>query len=120
MSVNDDPAEPESFLLLRPLVFSILLLLKKEKLHGYSIMKKVNDNAGKRIILGPGTLYRTLKEMRDMGLVDHTEAPRGGTNDDRRSYYALTPLGRRVVRAEAARIGRLLLDARLMPSESES
>ena len=112
------PRDPESFLPLRPLVFSVLLLLKKEKLHGYSIMKKVNDNAGKRVILGPGTLYRTLKEMRETGLVDHTDAPRGDTSDERRSYYALTPLGRRVVRAEASRIGRLLQDARLMPSES--
>jgi DNA-binding PadR family transcriptional regulator len=111
-------SEPESFLPLRPLVFSILLLLKKEKLHGYAIMKKVNENAGKRVILGPGTLYRTLKEMRDSGLIDHAEPPRGGSSDDRRSYYALTPLGQRIVRAEAERIGRLLRQARLAPSET--
>jgi DNA-binding PadR family transcriptional regulator len=108
--------DPESFLPLRPLVFSILLLLKKERLHGYSIMKKVNDNAGKRVVLGPGTLYRTLKEMRDVGLVDHAQPPRADT-DDRRSYYMLTPLGQRVVRAEALRIGQLLRDARLASSE---
>ena len=116
--MTTEPSQPDSFLPLRPLVFSILLLLKKEKLHGYSIMKKVNDNAGKRVILGPGTLYRTLKEMRDSRLIEHAESPRSGANDERRSYYALTPLGRRVVRAEATRIGRLLQEAHLMPSES--
>jgi DNA-binding PadR family transcriptional regulator len=97
---------------LRPLIFAILLVLKKSDLHGYGIMKWVNDNAGLGTMLGPGTLYRTLKEMRELDLVAHTVPPRSAADvDERRSYYTLTPFGEEVVAAEAERIRRMMGEA---------
>ncbi|MGD8331406.1 MAG: helix-turn-helix transcriptional regulator [Acidobacteriota bacterium] len=105
-------ADSAQLLPLRPLIFAILLVLKKSDLHGYGIMKWVNENAGLGGMLGPGTLYRTLKEMRDLDLVAHTEPPETITEvDERRSYYTLTPFGRHIVAAEAERIRRMMTEA---------
>ena len=107
-------AAPESLLPLRPTVFAMLLVLNGEDMHGYGIMKRLNERGGAGGLLGPGTLYRTLKEMRDLGLVDHAESPDcGDTRDERRSYYRLTPFGRQVVIAEAERIAQLMKDGDL-------
>ena len=103
---------PESLLPLRPTVFSIMLVLNGEDMHGYGIMKRLNE--GSVGLLGPGTLYRTLKEMRESGLVAHAEPPaEAGTGDERRSYYTLTDFGCEVVAAEAARIAALMKAAKL-------
>ena len=113
-SPRDRPArpEPESLLPLRPTVFAILAVLHTGELHGYGIMKRLNEDGSG--LLGPGTLYRTLKEMRDLGLVAHAEPPDPDAgSDERRSYYALTDFGRDVVQAEAARLGGLMKAARL-------
>lgn len=116
-------SDPESLLPLRPLVFAILLVLKSGDLHGYGIMKWINENAGLHSILGPGTLYRTLKEMRDQGLVSRTDPPAGEAGEDeRRSYYTLTPFGREVVVGEAERVARLMREAQMQEliSKAES
>ncbi len=107
-------AAPESLLPLRPTVFAMLLVLNGGDRHGYGIMKRLNESGGGGGLLGPGTLYRTLKEMRGLGLVEYTEPPDPADNDDeRRSYYALTSFGREVVVAEANRIARLMRDGQL-------
>ncbi len=99
---NDCGAEP-----LRPLVFRILLLLNESELHGYGIMQAVNENAGRNLILGPGTLYRTLKQLRDEGLIKESPAA-----DDRRRVYRLTPEGEETARAEAERMVAIVEQAR--------
>ena len=104
--------DPKSMLPLRPLAFSILLVLKKENLHGYAIMKRVNADMGRPKLLGPGTLYRNLKELREMDLVEHVDPPRADrSSDERRAYYGLTSFGKQVARAEAERVARLLREA---------
>jgi len=92
---------------LRPLVFQILLILNEKETHGYGIMKAVNERTGRRTILGPATLYRTLGQMRDKGLIDETP-----TDDDRRRVYTLSDEGRRMARAEAKRMVNLVERAR--------
>ena len=107
-------ATPESLLPLRPTVFAMLLVLNGGDMHGYGIMKRLNESGGAGGLLGPGTLYRTLKEMRGLGLVEYTEPPGPADNgDERRSYYTLTSFGREVVVAEANRIARLMRDGQL-------
>ncbi len=107
-------ATPESLLPLRPTVFAMLLVLNGGDMHGYGVMKRLNESGGAGGLLGPGTLYRTLKEMRGLGLVEYTEPPDPTDNDDeRRSYYTLTSFGREVVMAEANRIARLMKDGQL-------
>jgi len=92
---------------LRPLVFQILLILNEEETHGYGIMKAVNERTGRKTILGPATLYRTLGQMRDQGLIDETP-----TDDERRRVYTLSEDGRRMAREEAERMAMLVERAR--------
>jgi DNA-binding PadR family transcriptional regulator len=99
---EDSGVEP-----LRPLVCDILLLLNEAELHGYGIMQEINERAGRNVILGPATLYRTLKELRDEGLIE--EVPAG---DDRRRVYRLTDHGERVARAEVERMAAIVARAR--------
>jgi DNA-binding PadR family transcriptional regulator len=95
---------------LRPIVFAILLALNEESRHGYGIMKIVNERMERRALLGPGTLYRTLKELRDEGLIAYAPAPANA--DSRRRYYMITATGRQTARAEAIRMAEWVDAAR--------
>jgi DNA-binding PadR family transcriptional regulator len=79
--------------------------------HGYALMKRVGEHLGDTG-LGPGTLYRLLKELREAGLIEAVAAPPGEV-DARRQYHALTRLGRDVARLEAERLAGLLSQAGL-------
>lgn len=92
---------------LRPPVFHILLALSRADLHGLGIAETVERDTGGAVELGPGTLYRSLKEMAHEGLIVEVEAPDEDA-DPRRKYYRATPEGRRLVSAEAARLASLV------------
>jgi DNA-binding PadR family transcriptional regulator len=119
---------------LRPVEFHILLALAADERHGYSILQEVAELTDGDLTLEPGTLYRALHRMlkdgwiveADRRLPRESEAgrrgprgarpgdrgPRSENIDERRRYYRLTPLGRRVATAEADRLWRLLAVAR--------
>ena len=102
MSARRDPS-PASFLPLTPVVFDILVTLASEDHHGYSILVDVRARTGQA--LRPGSLYRALSRLLDDGLVEELdERPDPALDDERRRYYRLTSLGRRVAEAEAARL----------------
>src|SRR5580700_4693364 len=97
--------DPQSLLPLTPPVFHILLALADEERHGYGIMQDVAWQTNDALQMGPGTLYGCLKRMLAAGLVEESdERPDPALDDERRRYYRMTPLGRRVVRAEAQRL----------------
>jgi DNA-binding PadR family transcriptional regulator len=95
---------------LKPPVFHILLALAEAELHGLGIADRVEATTGGSVELGPGTLYRSLKEMAEAGLI--REASAAADADPRRKYYAITAEGRRRVSAEASRLERLVEVAR--------
>ena len=96
---------------LRPAVFHILLSLARGELHGLGIAEAIEDSTDGSVRLGPGTLYRSLKEMARDGLI--REVPAAGKGEDpRRRFYALTPFGRSTVQAEAERLARIVQVAR--------
>ena len=98
-------ADPESALPLTPAVFNILLSLADGEKHGYAIMREVELATGGQIKMGPGTLYGSLDRMLKAGLVEESEKrPSPANDDERRRYYCLSQFGRRVLRAEAARL----------------
>jgi DNA-binding PadR family transcriptional regulator len=104
---------PESLLPLTPPVFHILLALAEEERHGYGIMQDVAWQTNNALQLGPGTLYGCLKRMLAAGLVEESdERPDPKMDDQRRRYYRMTALGRRVVRAEAERLAGAVTAAR--------
>ena len=95
----------------RPAVFHILVALSVRDLHGLGIAEAVEEATGGDVRLGPGTLYRSLKEMVAGGLVEDAPAP-PGEDDPRRRFYGITPRGRQVARHEAARLARIVDVAR--------
>ncbi len=98
---------------LKPVMFEVLLVLTGEDLHGYSIVKQLEQRSGGTLRLEPANLYRTLRNMTDRDLITETDRPPDSKPDDqRRRYFRITEFGREVARAEAARLERLVEDAR--------
>lgn len=91
---------------LKQAVFHILLSLAVEQRHGLGIADEVESITGGAVRLGPGTLYRSLKEMAAEGLIRETKPPADDA-DPRRRYYALTEAGRHALEADAVRYDRL-------------
>ena len=105
--------DPRSFLPLTPHAFHVLLALMDGELHGYGIILNVQQRTGGEVTLRTGTLYTILRRMVEDGLISESDArPSADEDDERRRYYAQTPLGRAVVKAEAARLERLVQFAR--------
>jgi DNA-binding PadR family transcriptional regulator len=96
---------------LSPHQFHILLALTDADRHGYGIILDVAERTGGAMRLGTGTLYTALAGLVDDRLIAEAPAPRKET-DERRKYYRLTPIGRRVLRAETARLESLVKQAR--------
>jgi DNA-binding PadR family transcriptional regulator len=96
--------DPATVLPLTPVAFEILLSLAEEDRHGYHIMQAVERRTDGRITLHAGTLYRALARLVDLGLIEELDERPDPASDERRRYYRLTPFGRDVARAEAARL----------------
>jgi len=89
--------------------FQILLALADEDLHGYGIMRQVEDQTAGRMRLGPGTLYSSIQALLEEKLIEEIEAT---PTQERRRYYRLTSAGRKLARSEAERLADLLRVAR--------
>ena len=49
--------------------FQIMLSLVDNDLHGYEIMRRVEEHTGGRTRLGPGTLYSSIRTLLDAGFI---------------------------------------------------
>ena len=105
--------DPADLLPLTPAMFHVLVALADGDTHGYAIMKEVEGLTGGSVRLSTGTLYGIIKRLLAEGLI--REASPAGASDERRRSYALTPFGRDVARAEAARLERTIAIARRKP-----
>ncbi len=94
---------------LKPSVFHILLALSQGQLHGLAIADSVDEETSGQIRLGPGTLYRSLKEMAEANLVRQVQV---GDEDPRRKTYEMSSEGRSLLQAEAERLARVVEVAR--------
>ena len=104
--MNDTTQSPEELLPLTPAVFNILLALADGEKHGYGIMQEVEVNTKGQVLMGPGTLYGSIKRMLQGCLIEESDERVDPEMDDprRRSYYRLTGLGKRTLRMEAERL----------------
>jgi len=103
----------EEYLPLNHADFHILLGLADTERHGYGIMLHVEELTDGAMRLGPGTLYTSIKRLLVAGMIEESgERPDPGIDDQRRRYYRLTKLGRKVLAAETARMERMLQHAR--------
>ena len=105
--------EPQETPPLTPAVFHVLLALADGERHGYAIMREVAESTGRRIKMGPGTLYGTIKRLLEARMiVESDERPDPDLDDERRRYYRLTALGQQAARAEALRYAEMAEVAR--------
>jgi DNA-binding PadR family transcriptional regulator len=101
----------ESFLPLTSVVFDILITLASGDRHGYLILTDIRERTG--AALRPGSLYRALNRLLDDGLIEELgERPDPTVDDERRRYYRITPLGRRVAARETTRLDTQIRAAR--------
>ncbi len=107
--------KPDAFLPLKSNWFHILVCLVEGEQHGYGIMQDVLERSSGKVRLWPATLYGSLKQLIEKGLIAESgERPAPELDDARRRYYKLTPLGRQVLDLESQRLKDLVrvLDAR--------
>ena len=91
----------------------ILLALATGDKHGYAIMREIEVLTEGAVTMGPGTLYGTVKKMLKAGIVvESDERPDPEMDDQRRRYYRITGMGRRVLDAEVDRMEQLARTAR--------
>ena len=90
--------------------FHILLTLSEGRRHGYGIMQEVESRTGGVVELGPGTLYRSLKQLLTRGLIMEVHGGEQGQADvgNQRRSYALTPEGKVRTVEEAQRLRELV------------
>lgn len=89
----------------------VLLALVQPR-HGYAVMQFLEDESGGKIMLGPASLYTTLKKLVDAGLISEIAA------DDTRRVYHLTSSGRDILTQNINRRRQLLTMAEHILEES--
>ena len=102
----------QSFLPLKPIDYQILFVLFGRELHGYAMVKAIEERTEGRVQLEPSNLYRRVRRLMKDGLVEESEErPAPELDDERRRYFGLTSLGRGVLEAEARRMRELVVEA---------
>jgi len=103
----------QSFLPLTPPMLHTLVALADGDKHGYAIIKEIARRTDGRVRLGAGTLYAIIRRAEADGLIVETdERPDIALDDERRRYYRLTTLGRKVAAAEIERLESIVEMAR--------
>jgi DNA-binding PadR family transcriptional regulator len=93
-------------------VLHILLSLSAEDRHGLGIAADVREFTNGRLVLGPGTLYGTIKRLLDAGMVEDLGQPSADEDDPRRRYYRITPKGRKALTLETEGMASVLTVAK--------
>ncbi|MBV9761308.1 MAG: PadR family transcriptional regulator [Acidobacteriaceae bacterium] len=78
--------------------FLVLRILAREKLHGYSIARKLAELSASALQAEEGTLYPCLYRMERQGWIN---SEIGQSENNRKArYYSITPAGRAHLRRE--------------------
>lgn len=88
-------------------VYYILLSLTNP-LHGYGIMKNVEEMSSGRVKLAAGTLYGAINTLIDKGWI--VSLPEN--TDSRKKEYVITSQGRQVLDGEIVRLTELVSNGR--------
>jgi DNA-binding PadR family transcriptional regulator len=92
----------------------MLLELTEGERHGYALKRAILQRTQGKLNLGSGALYGSINKMLEEGLIEESEErPDAHLDDERRRYYRITSLGRRVAQAEAIRLRDLVRLAEL-------
>jgi DNA-binding PadR family transcriptional regulator len=106
---RQDHPDPSDLLPLSPTMFHLLVALSEGERHGYALKREIARQTDGKLNLGPGVLYGSINKMLERGLIEESDnRPDPHLDDERRRYYRITPFGRRVAHAEAARMKDLV------------
>lgn len=86
----------------------LVLALLAGEMHGYALMRRVQELSDGAVKMGPGTLYGTLNRLVDDGLIVETTDRRTRSESERRRYYELTASGHTVALEELDRMKALV------------
>ena len=89
--------------------YYILLCLAKGANHGYGIMQMTESLSGGAVTIGSGTMYGATSNMIKKKWIREIMSNEPG--QERRRLYQLTDNGREALRAEIARLRRMLENA---------
>ncbi len=113
--------EIQALIPLSPSDFHVLLALRGGPLHGYGIMKAVEETSSGSVTIELGSLYRMIARLMSSGLIAQAENGADVTHAGRaRRNYCITPLGLDVARAEARRLRDALLTASDLLTDGEA
>lgn len=95
--------------------FHLLLVLAEQDLYGYALLQAIERESDGMVRPDLGALYRALARLERAGLVSGAAPPAAAAPapGKQRRYYGITPLGRRVLAADARRLSSVLDLARL-------
>jgi DNA-binding PadR family transcriptional regulator len=103
------PNPVEAFLPLKLHLYYMLLSLSHGERHGYALKREILRRTGGKMNLGSGVLYGSINTMLEQGWIEESEErPDPHLDDARRRYYRITPLGLRMLQAEADRMRELV------------
>jgi len=92
----------------------MLLSLSEGERHGYALKRAIAQRTDGKLNLGSGALYGSINKMLEEGFIEESdERPDSHLDDERRRYYRITALGRKVAAAETARLRSLVKMAEL-------
>lgn len=96
---------------LKPKTLHILLALADGPRHGYSIMQEVATRTDGHVRVWPAAMYGTLRELEELDLIVESDK-RPSDDDERRRYFTLTALGKRVLNSDVQRLEAIVDHAR--------
>jgi DNA-binding PadR family transcriptional regulator len=104
-----DPKAVRVHLPLAPQDLQLLLAMRERALHGYALMKAVEEQSGGELRVELGSLYRMIHRLERVRLIEETSGVEDARAPGRdRRFYRTTELGGAVVGAELDRLRRLL------------
>lgn len=120
MARTSEPArEVDAMLPLSPIDLQILLVLSQADVHGYGLMKAVEEQSAGKVRLEVGSLYRVIKRLLGSGLIEeagdgtHAAGEKTASRGPKpRRFYRVSEFGREVAAAEAGRLSEVLETAR--------
>jgi DNA-binding PadR family transcriptional regulator len=93
-------------------VYQILLSLADRALHGYAILRDIEERTEGEVQLAAGTLYAAIARLLRDGLIEELPDAPATDEDSRRRTYRITALGRAAATADAERMRRFVRMAR--------
>lgn len=79
-----------------------ILLVLREPLHGYAVMKQIEEISHGTVILAPGTLYGAIENLNKHNWIE----PVG--NSGRRKVYRITEEGSAILNRERDRLAHII------------